>query len=44
MAASKIAVLACRIAHNVTEVEKHLLVDGLPCPTFDADQLPTPSA
>lgn len=41
MATSRIAVLAFRIAHNATEVEKHLLADGLPCPTFDADQPPT---
>ena len=41
MATSRIAVLASRIAHNTAEVEKHLLADGLPCPTFDADQPPT---
>lgn len=41
MATSRIAELAWRIAHNATEVEKHLLADGLPCPTFDADQPPT---
>lgn len=41
MATSRIAALAWRIAHNATEVEKHLLADGLPCPTFDADQPPT---
>lgn len=40
MATSRIAVLAQRIAHNTAEVEKHLLADGLPCPTFDADQPP----
>lgn len=41
MATSRIAMLASRIAHNTTEVEKLLLAEGLPCPTFDADQPPT---
>lgn len=41
MATSRIAELASLISRNTAEVENHLLADGLPCPTFDADQPPT---
>lgn len=41
MATSRIAELASLIARNTSEVENQLSADGLPCPTFDADQPPT---
>lgn len=41
MATSRIAELASLISRNTAEVENRLLADGLPCPTFDADQPPT---